>query len=215
MVNTNELTPRQREVLDFLRGFIRAEGYPPSLREICARFGIKGPANARKHLAALERKGFIRRRPGLSRGMELIGKAEYDQGGRGHGRAVSIPIAGAVRAGPPELAVEDIVGYVTLDQDFFNCRDTFILRIEGSSMTGAGILDGDHVLVRPCPTADHGDIVVAMIDGEATVKRFLKKDGQITLKPENPDMQPITITPEDEKDFQIIGKVTFVMKKVT
>jgi repressor LexA len=208
------LTPRQKAVLDFIEGFVRAEGYPPSLREICARFGIKGPNNARKHLDAIERKGFIRRRPGLSRGIELIKRPEDGPPPSRRSGAVSIPIAGAVRAGPPELAVEDIVGHITLDEDFFNCRDTFILRVEGESMKDAGIIEGDHILVRPGPTAEHGDIVVAMIEGEATVKRFLEDGPNITLKAENPNMQPITITPDDNKDLQIIGKVIFVMKKV-
>ncbi len=213
------LTARQNEIFHFIRGFIQGHGYPPSLREICARFQIKGPNNAAKHLDALERKGFIRRRRGLSRGIEVIADrggagGQGGQGGRGAGRALSIPIAGAVRAGPPELAVEDIVGHVTLDEGFFNCADAFILRVKGDSMTGAGMDDGDHVIVRPAPTADPGDIVVAMLDNEATVKRFFMRDNAVILKPENPAMKPITIRPEDNRDFTIIGKVMYVIKNV-
>lgn len=205
------LTERQREILGFIKGAILSEGYPPSLREICARFSIKGPNNARKHLDALERKGFIRRRRGRARGIEVIGRPSA---GGGHGGGIPIPIAGAVRAGPPELAVEDIVGHVTLDEDFFNCRDTFILRVEGDSMIGAGMEEGDHLIVRPGPACEAGDIVVAMLGGEATVKRFQREGGTVTLKPENPSMKPIVIDPGDAESFSIIGKVIFVIKKV-
>ncbi len=205
-----KLTERQGEILGFIKGAIQSEGYPPSLREICARFYIKGPANAGKHLDALEKKGFIRRRRGLSRGIEVLGAKNAVGGGGG----LSIPMAGAVRAGPPALAVEDIVGHVTLDEGFFNCAHTFILRVDGNSMIDAGMVDGDHILVRPGPGADSGDIVVAMLDGEATVKRFFIDGETVTLKPENPTMKPIIIKPGEAADFSIIGKVIFIMKKV-
>jgi len=205
-----KLTPRQKEILGFIKGVIRSEGYPPSLREICARFGINGPNNAGKHLDALEKKGFIRRRRGRARGIEVMG-ANKTAGGGG----ISIPIAGAVRAGPPSLAVEDIVGHITLDEGFFNCADTFILRVEGTSMIEAGIDEGDHLIVKPGPGADSGDIVVAMLDGEATVKRFFTDGDSVTLKPENPSMKPIIIKPGEAEDFSIIGKVIFIIKKVS
>jgi len=205
-----KLTERQREILGFIKGVIRSEGYPPSLREICARFHINGPNNAGKHLDALEKKGFIRRRRGRARGIEVMG-ANKTAGGGG----ISIPIAGAVRAGPPSLAVEDIVGHITLDEGFFNCADTFILRVEGTSMIEAGIDEGDHLIVKPAPVADSGDIVVAMLDGEATVKRFFTDGDSVTLKPENPSMKPIIIKPDEAGDFSIIGKVIFIMKKVS
>jgi len=205
-----KLTARQKDILGFIKGVIRQEGYPPSLREICARFAIKGPSNARKHLETLEKKGFIRRKQGLARGIEVIDGPQAGAGGGG----ISIPIAGAVRAGPPALAVEDIVGHVTLDEGFFNCADTFILRVEGQSMIGAGMEEGDHLIVRPGPGADSGDIVVAMLDNEATVKRFFTDGETVTLKPENPSMRPIVITPGETESFSIIGKVIFIMKKV-
>ncbi|MFQ5481063.1 MAG: transcriptional repressor LexA [Thermodesulfobacteriota bacterium] len=205
-----KLTERQREILDFIKEVILSEGYPPSLREICAHFAIKGPNNARKHLEALEKKGFIRRRRSCARGIELL-DSPLIKGGRG---GISIPIAGAVRAGPPELAVEDIVGHITLDEGFFKCRDTFILRVEGESMMDAGMIDGDHILVRPGPASESGEIVVAMLDGEATVKRFFIDGETVILKPENPTMKPIIIRPGDGTDFSIIGKVIFIIKKV-
>jgi len=209
-MGSKKLTQRQNEILAFIKGFLCAEGYPPSLREICAHFQINGPANAGKHLDALEKKGFIRRRRGRARGIEVM-DAHKTAGGGG----ISIPIAGAVRAGQPTLAVEDIVGHITLDEGFFNCADTFILRVEGTSMIEAGIDEGDHLIVRPGPGADSGDIVVAMIDGEATVKRFFTDGDSVTLKPENPSMKPIIIKPGEAGDFSVIGKVIFIMKKVS
>jgi len=210
-MGSKKLTQRQNEILAFIKDFLRAEGYPPSLREICVRFHINGPNNAGKHLDALEKKGFIRRRRGRARGIEVIG-ANKVRGGQG---GISIPIAGAVRAGPPALAVEDIVGHITLDEGFFNCADTFILRVEGTSMIEAGIDEGDHLIVKPGPGADSGDIVVAMLDGEATVKRFFTDGETVTLKPENPSMKPIIIKPGEAGDFSVIGKVIFIMKKVS
>ncbi len=206
-----KLTARQREILDFIKGSLVSNGYPPSLREICVHFAIKGPNNARKHLEALEKKGFIRRAPGRARGIEVINGSPVGSGAEG---GIPIPIAGAVRAGPPALAVEDIVGHITLDEGFFNCRDTFILRVEGKSMIGAGMEEGDHLIVRPGPSADSGDIVVAMIDGEATVKRFFRDAESVTLKPENSSMRPIIIKSRDAESFSIIGKVIFIIKKV-
>lgn len=198
------LTTRQKEILGFLREFISESGFPPSLRDICARFGISGPKNAAKHLDALERKGFIRRRAGSSRAIELL------EGRRTGG--VSVPIAGRVRAGAPELAVEDIVGRVVLDESFFRCSGAFVLKVEGESMINAGIADGDFVVVRPQPDASPGDIVVALIDGEATVKTFLRDGDGVVLRPENPSMKPIRFT--GREDFAIAGKVVSVIRRI-
>lgn len=200
----SHLTQRQKEILDFLHEFIRDEGFPPSLREICARFGIKGPQNAAKHLDALEKKGFIRRKAASSRGVELLGGVP-PRGG------VSLPIAGRVRAGSPMLAVEDIVGHVALDESFFRCSGAFLLKVEGESMTGAGINDGDFVVVRPQKDASPGEIVVALIDGEATVKTFLMDGTDVVLKPENPSMEPIRVS--EGREFAIVGKVISVIRR--
>lgn len=200
------LTSRQGEILGFLKDFIMENGYPPSLRDICARFNIKGPQNAGKHLFALERKGYIKRSSNVSRGIEVAGPA-------GGGRAVTLPIAGRVRAGAPCLAVEDIVGHVALDEVFFRCGDAFLLKVEGDSMIGAGIEEGDHIVVRPQSGATDGDIVVALIGEEATVKRFSRKGRVIILKPENPAMEPIKIE-EGQMAVSIIGKVISVIKRI-
>lgn len=199
------LTNRQKDILDFLREFIRESGYPPSLREICARFGIKGPQNAAKHLDALEKKGFIRRAAGSSRAIELLDGRQATGG-------VSLPIAGRVRAGAPGLAIEDIVGHVMLDENFFRCSDALLLKVEGESMIEAGINDGDYVVVRPQKDATVGDVVVAMIDGEATVKTFLREGNEIILKPENSSMRPIRVT--SDREFFVIGKVISVIRRL-
>lgn len=199
------LTSRQGEILGFLRDFIVENGYPPSLREICGRFSIKGPQNAGKHLRALERKGYIRRSSNISRGIEVAGSVG--------GRVATLPIAGRVRAGAPRLAVEDIVGHVALDEGFFRCGGAFLLKVEGDSMTGAGIEEGDHIVVRPQSGALDGDIVVALIGEEATVKRFSRKGRRIMLKPENPMMEPIEIK-DGDGPVSIIGKVIAVIKRI-
>lgn len=199
------LTARQKEILEFLREFAANNGYAPSLREICARFSIKGPQNARKHLDALEKKGFIRRSSGVSRAIELMGATLKD--------AVTLPIAGHVKAGPPHEAIQDILGHVVLDARFFRCRDAFLLKIDGESMKDAGIQDGDYVIVRPQAVCDNNDIVVAMVNGEATVKRLIRKGGKVILKPENPAMKPIEVD-EAQGDFAIVGKVISVIKQI-
>lgn len=195
-------------MLAFIEGFVEERGYAPTLREIASELGIRGAKNAAKHLAALERKGFIRRRPGLSRAIEVV-----ERPGRAGRGGVAVPIAGRVRAGMPSEAVEDVVGHVTLDPGFFNCPGAFLLRVEGESMTGAGIDEGDFVLVRPQPDAANGEIVVAMVDDEATVKRFSRKGGRVVLKAENPAFEPITIG-GGEAEVSIVGKVVSVIKRL-
>jgi repressor LexA len=199
-----DLTERQKEVLAFIKDFIAEAGYPPSFREICARFGIKSPKNAGKHLKALERKGFIRRASGASRAMEVVDRPFRD--------AVSLPIAGRIRAGRPEIAIEDIAGRVVLDGAFFKCRDAFLLRVDGDSMKGAGIEDGDYLIVRPLKDAANGDIVVALLAGEATVKRFFREGGAVMLRPENPAVDPIRV--EEGAAFEVIGRVIYVIKRM-
>lgn len=199
-----EMTGRQREVLEFVKEFIEQSGYPPSLREICARIGIKGAKNAAKHLDGLERKGLIKRGAHISRGIEVVGSPV-----RG---ALSVPIAGRVRAGSPHMAVEDVVGHVVLDERFFKCRDAFVLRVEGESMTGAGIDPGDFIVVKPQKDASDGEVVVAMLDGEATVKRFYRTGDAVVLKAENPAMGPIRVG--ESTEFEIIGRVVSVIKQM-
>ena len=192
----NELTQRQRQVLQFITSFTDSNGYPPSQREIAGHLNVSGTLPVMKHLSALERKGYIKR-DNVNRGITLKTPCS---------RPVSLPIVGTVRAGQLSTAVEDIQGYFSVDQMAVKGSDCFFLKVSGDSMINAGILDGDLALIRPQLTADNKDIVVAMVDGEATVKWFYKEHDHIRLQPAHPDMKPILIYPEDG-EVTIVGKV--------
>ena len=189
------LTDRQQQVLDFVSSYLDEHGCPPTLREISDRIGVKGTATAIVHLEALERKGHITGREG-SRGIALVGR----------GGSVSVPVVGKIKAGTPSLAVEDITGYYSVDMSWINGAGCFFLVVDGDSMIDAHILDGDLVLIRPQQTAENGQIVVAMVDGEATLKRFYREKGHIRLQPENKGMEPIIINP-GQAETMIIGKL--------
>jgi repressor LexA len=201
--NLNELTQRQRQVLQFITSFTVSNGYPPSQREIAGHLNVSGTLPVMKHLDALERKGYLKRE-NVSRGISL-----KIQGSRN----ISLPIVGTVRAGQLSTAIEDIQGYFSVDQMAVKGADCFFLRVRGDSMVTAGILDGDLALVRPQLTADNKDIVVAMLEGEATVKRFYKERDHVRLQPENPTMNPILIYPEDG-EVTIIGKVIGIYRSM-
>lgn len=199
----NELTPRQRQVLQFITSFADSNGYPPSQREIAGHLKVSGTLPVMKHLDALERKGYIRRES-VNRGITL--KVP-------NSRHLSLPIVGTVRAGQLSTAIEDIQGYFSVDQMAVKGVDCFFLKVSGDSMINAGILDGDLALVRPQLTADNKDIVVAMVDGEATVKWFYKELDHIRLQPANPGMKPILIYPEDG-EVTIVGKVIGIYRQI-
>ncbi|MDD2309945.1 MAG: transcriptional repressor LexA [Desulfuromonadaceae bacterium] len=190
------LTDRQQQVLDFITSYFDRYGSPPTLREISGHIGTKGTATAIAHLEALERKGYLSRREGSSRSISLAGRSG----------SVAVPIIGRVRAGQPTAATEDIQGYCSVDTSWVNEQGCFFLRVEGDSMIGAHILDGDLVLIRPQQSAENGQIVVAMIDGEATLKRFYREKDQIRLQPENSTMEPIIIR-AGEAETVIVGKL--------
>ncbi|MBC7949788.1 MAG: repressor LexA [Chitinophagaceae bacterium] len=192
----NELTQRQRQVLQFITSFADSNGYPPSQREIAGHLKVSGTLPVMKHLDALERKGYIKR-DNVNRGITL--KVP-------NSRHLSLPIVGTVRAGQLSTAIEDIQGYFSVDQMAVKGADCFFLKVSGDSMINAGILDGDLVLVRPQPTANNKDTVVAMVDEEATVKWFFKEHDHIRLQPANSSMSPILIYPEDG-EVTIVGKV--------
>lgn len=191
-----ELTSRQQQVLDFVRNFREEHGCPPSLREISDHIGTKGTATALAHLEALKRKGYISRREG-SRGIALTHKA---------GMPTQVPIVGTVRAGQPELAVENVQGHVTVDPAWLKGEGNFLLKVKGDSMIEAGIFDGDLALIAPQQHADNGQIVVAMIDGEATLKRFYRERGCIRLQPENKHLLPIILR-AGEGEPLIVGRL--------
>ena len=213
------LSPRQKDVLDFLRQHLENHGYPPTLREIARKINIIGTAGVVRYLEALEKKGWIKRQPGGSRSITLTSNAlqnRYPQQAEHiiHSEeqfSVSLPIVGVVRAGSPEIPLENIEGYLSLDRTIAANGGTFFLRINGDSMKNAGMLQGDLVLIRSQSTADNGDVVVALVDGEATVKRFFRDKNGIRLQPENETLQPILIGP-DTTDFAIIGKVVSLFR---
>ncbi len=206
-----ELTFKQKKILDFLIDHIEEKGFPPSLREIGSYFGLKGPKAPQKTLGVLERKGFIRRTPGISRGIEVLDRPPFFP--TLSGKVLSIPIVGSVRAGEPILAIENIEGYVSLDRSLVSSEDVFLLRVRGNSMIDAHIQDGDFALVKPQPNAENGEIVVALIEDEATIKRIFMKRDFIRLEPANPNMEPIVVK-KGEKRVTLVGKVVGIFRKM-
>ena len=193
------LTKRQEAVLSFISRYIARAGYPPTIRETARHLGIKGISAVKKHLDALEEKGRLTR----GRGARMIEMADLPQ-------TVSVPVLGQVAAGRPILAEENIMGNLALDRSVVRFGQAFLLKVKGDSMTGAGILNGDHVLVKGQAQAENGEIVVALVEDEATVKRFHRHGHQVVLKPENPDYQPMTFTKANP--VRIIGKVMGVIR---
>lgn len=209
------LTKRQQQIFEFILSNIDKFGYPPSIPEIQEKFSFKSPNAVKDHLEALERKGYIARRPHKSRGIEVLNntslRADNDDM---NDNVIELPIVGKVSAGGPILAQENIEGTIYVDKSIAKSnKGMFALRIKGTSMIDAGILDGDFVLVRQQPIAEQGEIVVALIEDEATVKRFYKEKDRIRLQPENNAMEPIIIDPK-ESNVRIIGKVEGVIRKI-
>jgi repressor LexA len=201
------LTPRQREILDFVKEFILENGYPPSVREIGLHFHIY-PRAVFDHLKALERKGYLRRKQTTSRGIELLDFTE-----RRLGISIrEVPLLGRVAAGKPTLAVENIEDVVPLARDWAGGEEVFFLQVKGESMSPY-ILPGDYVLVRCQASAGNGDVVVALIDDEATVKRFFLKGDEVLLKPDNEAWGAVTVR-EGDRGFQILGKVIGIFRRV-
>ncbi len=197
----NGLTDRQMKVFKFIEDHSRKKGYPPTIREIADHLGAKWSHGIERHLAALEKKGYIKRAAIKSRGIRVANAPI----------GMNVPVIGSITAGKPILAVENIGDSLVLDKSFIRAGDTsFILMVEGNSMKNAGILDGDLVLVRQQSTAENGEIVAALLDGEsATVKRLRVEGEQVVLQPENPEFDPIV---SDASAVTIIGKVTAVVR---
>ncbi len=202
----SRLTQRQQEVLDFIRTFSEAHGVPPTVREIGGRFHVT-PRAAFDHLRALERKGYLRRRSTTGRTSRALTLAAPARAAR------EVPILGRIAAGAPLLAEENREGTLPLDPGWVGGRgdDVFGLRVRGESMINAHIVEGDLVLVRRQDHAQAGDIVVALVDGEATVKRLGREPHAVVLKPEHPTMAPIVVR-EGEKDVRILGKVVGLVR---
>jgi len=222
MKKERELTETQKKVFNFLKDYLGKKGFPPTLREIASHFGLRGPKAPQKTLNILERKGCIRRVPGGSRAIEIFGSKvgrhsglPYKMGFVESATAATfpIPIIGRVQAGEPILAVENIEGYINLDRSLASSGDVFLLRVQGDSMIDAHIQDGDFALVKPQPNAENGEIVVALIEDEATIKRIFKKRDLIRLEPAHPKMEPIVVK-KGEKKVAIVGKVVGIFRKI-
>lgn len=197
-----ELTERQKEILNFLKSYVKDNGYPPTMREIGEHFGFTW-LGARGHLRALEKKSFIKINPFKARGLEVAGFRKTE--------GFEIPVAGKVRAGRPILAIEEIEEHILVDKTLFKVHDAFGLRITGDSMTGAGIFDGDYVVVKPQKVVSSGDIAVVLIGDEVTVKKVSIGKSMITLIPANKDLKPVRYKPDE---ISIIGKVIGVIRRL-
>ena len=210
------LTQRQRAVLDCIRDALRRDGRPPTLREIGAEVGIRSTNGVSDHLKALEAKGYIDRSSGRSRGVRII---DLDSNGRTESPAAvhRIPVLGRIAAGLPIHADENVEQVIEVTTDLPGLsmdRGLFALRVSGESMIGDGIFDGDLIFVAPASTAKPGAIVVALIDDEATVKRYYPENGRIRLEASNPEMGPIHISREDGRAAVIQGIVVGVYRKI-
>ncbi len=198
-----KLSKKQQEILDYIKEEIMKRGFPPAVREICAAVNLKSTSSVHSHLETLEKKGYIRRDPTKPRAIEIL-EDSFQMVRR---EMVNVPVVGQVAAGTPILAQQNIENYFPVPVEYMPEGDAFMLKIKGESMTGIGIMNGDRVLVRSQPSAENGDIVVALIDDSATVKTYYKEDGHIRLQPENDTMDPIIV-----KDVKILGKVFGVMR---
>jgi repressor LexA len=215
------LTQRQQQILDFITASIYERGYPPTLREIGEHFGIRSTNGVNDHLKALEKKGHLKREDLKSRAMRPVNMSPDAPDNvvplsrvSMNDEFVDVPIVGRVAAGQPMLAVENVEDTVRVDRFFVgNNREVFGLRVVGESMIEDGIFDGDYVFVKKAPTASPGDIVVAMVDEEATVKRYYPEGDQIRFQPANSNMAPIMVLKSDFRSVDLIGIVVGVYRK--
>jgi repressor LexA len=201
------LTDEQDRVLSFIIQQQRETDSPPTIREICFAMGYKSINSARQHLRLIEQKGYIRLVKGKARGIELLIDVERETGEN----EIKVPLIGAVAAGAPITAEENVQGHVTLDRSLFKGKDLFTLRIKGDSMKGIGVLDGDIVIVRQQNAASDGEVIVAIIEGDATLKRYIKKNNRVVLRAENPEYKDI-IVPSD-RGVWIVGKMVGIIRK--
>ena len=192
------ITQKQSEILEYIKSQILNKGYPPSVRDICSAVNLKSTSSVHAHLESLEKNGYIRRDPTKPRTIEIID----DNFNLTRREMVNVPVLGQVAAGEPILAVDNITGYFPIPSEFMPNEETFILTVKGDSMINIGIYNGEK-----CNTAENGEIIVALLDDSATVKRFYKENGHIRLQPENDFMDPIIVD-----DCMILGKVIGLMR---
>lgn len=200
-----KISAKQQEILEYIKQSILKKGYPPAVREICEAVHLKSTSSVHSHLETLEENGYIRRDPTKPRTIEILDE-QFNLTRR---EMVNVPLVGSVAAGQPLLAQENIESYFPIPASILPNQETFMLKVQGESMINAGIFNGDQIIVAQQDTAENGDIVVALLDDSATVKRYYKEDEYIRLQPENDTMAPIIST-----DVQIVGKVVGLFRKM-
>jgi repressor LexA len=213
-----DLTKRQQEIFDFIKKYSAKYGYPPTVRDIGKAVGLASSSTVHAHLANLERLGLLRRDPSKPRAIELLDRVREDVGGAVESVADNVrslvrpglPVVGQVAAGQPILAEENIEDYVQVPPIAGGDQGEYVLRVRGESMKDVGILEGDYVVVRPQDTASDGEIVVALVGEEATVKRFFRESDHVRLQPENASMEPIR-----SKDVRVLGRVVGLFRNVS
>ena len=198
------ISPKQQEILEYIKSEILKKGYPPAVREICEAVHLKSTSSVHSHLETLEKNGFIRRDPTKPRAIEIMD----DQFNVGRREMVNVPVVGTVAAGVPILAEQNIENYFPIPTEYMPNAQSFMLRVKGDSMVNIGIRNGDLVLVEQRQDAKNGDIVVALLEDSATVKTFYKEKGHVRLQPENDSMEPIIV----DKNLEILGKVFGVFR---
>lgn len=214
-MSRNRITAKQQEILNFMKSQIMAKGYPPSVREICEAVNLKSTSSVHAHLETLEKNGFIRRDPAKPRAIEIMDDDFYHnmreavntssdntEINTNRREMVNVPMVGTVAAGQPLLAVENVTDYFPLPVDLLPNSETFMLKVKGDSMINMGIYEGDQLIIERRNTARNGEVIVALVDDSATVKRFYKEDGHYRLQPENDYMEPIIVD-----HCEILGKV--------
>jgi repressor LexA len=198
-----KITPKQEEILEYIKSEIISRGFPPAVRDICEAVHLKSTSSVHSHLETLEKNGYIRRDPSKPRAIEILDE-NFNMLRK---EMVSVPVIGRVAAGEPIFAEENIESYFPIPSDVMPNADAFMLNVSGESMINAGILDGDRILVKRQSTANNGDMVVALIDDSATVKTYYREDGYFRLQPENDTMEPIIVD-----HLEILGKVIGVFR---
>ena len=202
-MSQGNITPKQKEILEYIKDQILTRGFPPAVREICEAVQLKSTSSVHSHLETLDQNGYIRRDPTKPRAIEILD----DNFNLTRREMVNVPIVGRVAAGEPILAEQNIEDYFPIPVEYMPNEQTFMLQVQGESMINAGILNGDYVIVQQTPSAENGDQVVALIEDGATVKTFYREEGIIRLQPENDVMDPIILT-----DVTILGKVIGVIR---
>ena len=199
MTDREPLTAKQEQIFNFIKSEISSKGYPPSVREICDEVGLSSTSSVHAHIKTLEKKGYIKSVSSKNRAIEVLDD-EFNALARRE--ITNVPLVGKVAAGSPILATENVVDYFPFPVESLPNKETFMLTVKGDSMINMGIFDGDNLLVQKQNTARNGDVIVALVEDSATVKRFYKEDGHIRLQPENDNMDPIIVS-----DCAILGKV--------